>query len=70
MTKKHFEQLAYRLAMREPVTDESEVWGVWSGCVHAVADVAEVMNPRFNRERFLNACRFDYWKTHKPPRGV
>jgi hypothetical protein len=72
MSKKHFEILAYRLAMVEPTSDElpGSYYAVWKRTVEAVAQACGDCNERFDRERFLAACRFDYWKTHKPPKGV
>jgi len=65
MTKKHLEKLAYRLANVEPENKDDKL--VWKSCVHAVALACGDSNPRFDEERFLKACHFDYWKTHKIP---
>ena len=68
MTKKHFKQLAYQLAMVEPdVTICKAEYQTWLDCINAVAIVAAANNPRFDTIKFSNACSYEYWKTHKIP---
>ena len=67
MTKKHFRKLAHGLATIEPVNVEEAEYAIWESCVYMVAGVCEAENPRFDRGRFLEACHYDYWKTHKVP---
>jgi hypothetical protein len=54
MSKKHFEALALALAMARPaiVKQDSD----WTVAMRAVADVCQGANPRFNRQRFVDAC--------------
>ena len=69
MTKKHFEILAYRLAMVEP-EGNGTARDLWIRCVTGVAEACRDCNPRFDQGKFTDACRFDYWTNHKPPKGV
>lgn len=68
MTRKHFNKLAYELAMVEPQREGSEEWKAWERSCYAVSKVCWEENGNFDRPRFLEACRYDYWKSHKAPR--
>jgi hypothetical protein len=62
MSRKHFERLAIALAFVRPgegytgPTTGTE-WRVWTASADAVADVCAESNPRFDRDKFLTACR-------------
>jgi hypothetical protein len=72
MTRKDYDRIAFHLAMQEPdmlhdgklqkLTIQFE-----ADCM-AVADALMGSNPRFRREYFLEACKFDYWTNRKQPR--
>jgi hypothetical protein len=58
MTKKHFEALAVALAYQRP----QPTWcankrAQFALDVAAVADVCAASSPRFDRERFVDACQ-------------
>lgn len=69
MTRKDYDRIAYHLAMQEPAPGKdrplSPVKLEHEACCQAVADALMGTNPRFRREYFLEACKFDYWTTHK-----
>jgi hypothetical protein len=56
MTKKHFESLAVHLAHVRPDACWLESLDQWRACVASVADACVLANPRFDRERFVDAC--------------
>jgi hypothetical protein len=72
MTRKDYDRIAFHLAMQEPAPSGngriSPVRLEHTACCEAVADALIGSNPRFRRDYFLEACKFDYWKTHKQPR--
>jgi hypothetical protein len=53
MSKKHFEALARALAKIRPANGEKITW---EEVIRAVANVCIEFNPRFNMDRFLDAC--------------
>lgn len=56
MTKKVFEQLAVALKGAKPAyQDPCTEYEQWSKDVEAVAGVCQKLNPRFNRQRWLEA---------------
>ena len=60
MSKKHFEALTCALAQARPVPWPA--WGVhayqvWLSVCQAVAGVCLENNPKFDRERFIEACK-------------
>lgn len=57
MTKKHYEVIAYRLNETRPyATAEEMVKYRWAKDVIAVANALAEFNPRFNRNKFYEAC--------------
>ena len=57
MSKKHFHALALAFAYRRPEPHwDANKRTQWSLDVASVADVCQQANPRFDRERFLEAC--------------
>lgn len=57
MTKRHFKMFAdaiHTLAASPGYRAREEAWAT----AHIVMSVAERVNPRFNKERFLQACGF------------
>lgn len=57
MTRKHFEAVAAKLRQeRHASANDSERLGVIRAS-QAIADVFAEANPRFDRARFLDACR-------------
>lgn len=67
MTRKDFTNIAYELAMTEPINSEKKAYSAWAACCRAVANAAGKSNPRFDRSRFLSACKYSYWTNRKPP---
>lgn len=64
MTRKHFEDLAKRLASMKP-TDRAcspeafdKAYGLWEWFCEETADFCESHNDNFNRKRFLEACEY------------
>jgi hypothetical protein len=72
MTRKDYDRIAWHLAMQEPVNTEkngiSPVVLEHEACCQAVADALQGSNPRFKRDYFLIACKFNYWTNRKIPR--
>ena len=72
MTRKDYDRIAFHLAVQEPENTAKD--GISAVCLQfradceAVADALIGTNPRFRRDYFLEACRYNYWKTHKQPR--
>lgn len=61
MTKKHFRELAKGLHANKP-SDFTHIAydrqrDTWEDCVRVIADVCAQANPRFDRDKFLTACR-------------
>jgi hypothetical protein len=58
LTRQHFELIAATIASEKvkPMTDAERVRLQNLAC--RFADQFEANNPRFNRERFINACGF------------
>lgn len=58
MTRKHFEAVAAKIAATKAIakTDHERINLQNLAC--RLADSFEQANPRFNRERFINACGF------------
>ena len=54
MTRKDFEAIARAFAQTRPGVVKMD--GDWARAMRAIADHCEESNPRFNRERFVNAC--------------
>lgn len=62
MTKKHFRMLAKEFHDMKPIpvlNDDyaNKPYEMWSGMVAKAADVCAQVNPNFDRETFLTACR-------------
>jgi hypothetical protein len=67
VTKKDFELLAGVMRAVRPDTDRAETYGKyrldlamiaqWDNTVRALVDALASTNPRFDRERFLKACK-------------
>ena len=58
MTKKHFEAVAAKImAQKVEAKSDAERIGL-QNLACRLADTFEQANPRFNRERFINACGF------------
>jgi hypothetical protein len=55
MTSKDFRSLAFELARVRKSYDER----TWLACVDAVAKACAVATPRFDRDRFIEACHMD-----------
>jgi hypothetical protein len=66
MTKKHFNKMAFYLSQVEPASND-DCHLNWSSCCHKMAQMCAESNARFDTERFIEACHFDYWKSHKQP---
>lgn len=58
------DRLAYTIAMMEPDSD-TEWKGAWALITERVADVICTDKTRGD---FIRKARFDYWKTHTPPK--
>jgi hypothetical protein len=62
MTKKHFKDLAHMLRKSRirghglSTASERYIHEQWCADVEAVAYVCKFYNPKFNRERFYEAC--------------
>lgn len=61
MTKKDYEALVAKLAevsvrLDHKVTSLTTPRATFEACVHAVADVLQANNPRFDRVRFVANC--------------
>ena len=59
MTKRHF--LAFAQELQE--SEQSEDIRLY--CVRLIADVAQRFNERFDRERFMRACRQEHDTTDR-----
>lgn len=57
MSKKHFRMLAKEFHEAMPEKDQPEQAWQWNIDIELVADVCAQVNPNFNREKFLTACR-------------
>jgi hypothetical protein len=70
MTRKDYDRIAFHLAMQEPVLEMNQmnITHQFEADCQAVADALMGSNPRFRRDYFLEACKFDYWKNRKQPR--
>lgn len=69
MTRKHFDKIAWHLAMQEPGINEPQKARLqFDADCQAVADALQATNPRFRKNYFLEACHYEYWQTHKQPR--
>ena len=66
MTRQHFNKLAWQLAQVEPDGPEDAKM-VWESCITAVAQACKSSNAGFKPDLFKEACRYEYWKTHKIP---
>jgi hypothetical protein len=53
MTSKHFEAIAKVLRDHRPSTIDAD----WYKLIDAMADTCAEANPRFDRSRFITACR-------------
>lgn len=53
-----------KMAMVEPASNDA-CHAAWESAVHAVALACQESNPRFDLDRFISACSYDWWKTHK-----
>jgi len=62
MTRKDYVRIAAALNYSKPPSNEAVLVAWWVRSVHALADVLQADNPRFNRHRFLVACGFDFSK--------
>ena len=66
MSKKHYQALATALYQSQPAKDTSgnpaderatdAMRGTWWGVVYAISKALQADNPRFDRERFREAC--------------
>ena len=56
MTRKHFNDIAQRLAEVMPA-EKTKQWDGWFGAVCAIADSCQKFNSRFDRNKFLDACK-------------
>ncbi len=66
MTKKHFKKMAFYLSQVEPDSND-DCHRVWLSCAHKMSQLCSEFNPRFDSEKFIIACHFEYWKIHKQP---
>ena len=57
-------RIAWALSSVEPLDTNFEAHLMWKSSCHAIANQLNA------GEAFLNACYFDYWKTHALPRGI
>ncbi len=57
MTKKHFEIIAQALheAISANATETDMI--IWAACCVKIAKAMACLNPRFDKARFLEACR-------------
>lgn len=67
MTKKHFEALAYCMAMNEPQPTYSESHYGWEKAQEAIVQVCEKSNRLFDWNKFQQACHLDYWEGKEKP---
>jgi len=66
MTRKDYNNIAFSLALAEPASP-NEAREAWKFTCRKVAEGLAVGNSRFDKSRFLEACKFDYWKNKRPP---
>jgi hypothetical protein len=64
MTHKDFKALAVRLHSNRPKKSDCDditttEYSLWQAMVSDVADVCSMSNPRFDRDKFLEACGYD-----------
>jgi hypothetical protein len=57
MTRKHFELLARALAWSRPPMDDTAACAQWQEDVNGMAVVAAGTNARFNKHKFIAACK-------------
>lgn len=59
MTRKNFDAIAQALAGTRPSTTETEIraWEQWEADIQAVALAVAQFNSKFDRSRFMEACR-------------
>ncbi len=57
-------RIAWALSSTEPADGNFEARLTWKSTCHRIAQQLR------EGEDFLNACYFDYWKTHKLPKGI
>ena len=57
LTRKHFKNLAHGLSLEKPDgSDKTIAMRTWVRSCLAVAGVCHNSNPRFDKQRFLEAC--------------
>ncbi len=59
-------RVAWALSTVEP-EGNGEAHAVWKSACHAVSTQFDAV--RFEHERFIAACKFDYYKTNKRPKN-
>lgn len=67
MTRKDYNVIAYRMAMAEPVNRNRMGHDAWNEACESLATGLMFTNLRFDSTRFINACKFEYWKNRVPP---
>lgn len=68
MTRKDYTALAYHLSLVEPADNVPVAHAAWTASCRAIADCLQDDNTRFDRTRFLEACKYLYWKGRTIPR--
>lgn len=67
LSKKYYNAIAYHLALVEPTGEVPAAHEAWTHCCRAMADCLADDNPAFARSRFLEACKYSYWKGRSIP---
>jgi hypothetical protein len=56
MQRRHFKAIADALNAVRPAADNTPEYYMWARTVSRMADMCRLQNPRFDQDRFLNAC--------------
>jgi hypothetical protein len=57
MSKKDFQALAEMMYRRQPIDSIGEARNLWSGLLEDLCALLCAQNPRFDRGRFVEACK-------------
>ena len=61
MTRKDWKRIALVMAKTEPL-DDTPAHVDWKITVDLLADMFALYYPNFNRDKFVQACQFDYYR--------